>query len=226
MLGDATEQCALKVGQTLGGLLNATFGSEFFFIIMLVVHVQTGATLLDAVEAIVGILALSKGELRIVQTSMLGSILSNLLLVLGQSSCSCYEISMQILTTDAIGCSFLAAGTRVKEATFQTTAAQTSSSMMVLACTTLIVPAAYHASRIEKPTPGMIVDILGSTSLALCFLAVAHLTPLLQPQRTVEISMDSLSSPEELLSCVGPFIVFLTFLIFLVVDSPVLLRHL
>ena len=29
MLGDATEQCALKVGQTLGGLLNATFGSEF-----------------------------------------------------------------------------------------------------------------------------------------------------------------------------------------------------
>lgn len=27
LLGDATEQCALKVGQTVGGLLNATFGN-------------------------------------------------------------------------------------------------------------------------------------------------------------------------------------------------------
>lgn len=86
----------VPAGQTIGGLLNATFG--------------------NAVEAIVGVLALSKGELVIVQTSMLGSILSNLLLVLG--------------------CSFLAAGTREKEAKFQTTAAGTSSSMMVLACAT------------------------------------------------------------------------------------------
>lgn len=73
LLGDATEQCSLKLGGSVGGLLNATFG--------------------NAVEAIVGIIALMKGELRIVQTSMLGSILSNVLLVLG--------------------CSFLAAGWKV-----------------------------------------------------------------------------------------------------------------
>jgi Ca2+:H+ antiporter len=85
--------------------------------------------IVDAVEAIVGILALTKGELRIVQTSMLGSILSNLLLVLG--------------------CSFLAAGTVVNESTFQATAAQASSSLMVLACSTLVIPAAYHATRLH-----------------------------------------------------------------------------
>ena len=81
---------SLSLGQTLAGLLNATFG--------------------NAVEIIVGIVALLKGELRIVQTSvctrsdepllratltrthgtvtflqMLGSILSNILLVLGCS---------------------------------------------------------------------------------------------------------------------------------------------
>jgi len=109
LLGEATEQCALKLGQTVGGLLNATFG--------------------NAVELIVGILALIRGELRIVQTSLLGSILSNLLLVLG--------------------CSFLAGGLKFKEQKFQMTAAQASSSLMVLGCSTLIIPAAFHASQLD-----------------------------------------------------------------------------
>ncbi|GAA5989108.1 hypothetical protein JCM10908_001161 [Rhodotorula pacifica] len=109
LLGDATEQCSLKVGQTVGGLLNATFG--------------------NAVELIVGILALTRGELRIVQTSLLGSILSNLLLVLG--------------------CSFLVGGTRFKEQTFQMTAVQASSSLMVLGCATLVIPAAYRSSQLD-----------------------------------------------------------------------------
>ncbi|PSR77635.1 hypothetical protein PHLCEN_2v7825 [Hermanssonia centrifuga] len=65
LLGTATDQLSLKLGQTLSGLLNASFG--------------------NAVEIIVGIAALMQGELRIVQTSLLGSILSNLLLVLGCS---------------------------------------------------------------------------------------------------------------------------------------------
>ena len=90
----------------------------------------------DAVEAIVGIIALVKGELRIVQTSMLGSILSNILLVLG--------------------CSFIAGGIKFKESTFQQTAAQASSSLMILACSTLIIPAAYHASRLEKPVTDLL----------------------------------------------------------------------
>ncbi|GAA5822032.1 hypothetical protein JCM3770_002257 [Rhodotorula araucariae] len=109
LLGDATEQCSLRVGQTIGGLLNATFG--------------------NAVELIVGVLALKRGELRIVQTSLLGSILSNLLLVLGMS--------------------FLAGGLKFKEQTFQATAAQASSSLMVLGTATLVIPAAYRANQLD-----------------------------------------------------------------------------
>ncbi|TFK54680.1 calcium/proton exchanger [Heliocybe sulcata] len=112
LLGEATEQLSLKLGQTLSGLLNASFG--------------------NAVEIIVGIAALMQGELRIVQTSMLGSILSNLLLVLG--------------------CSFLAGGIYFKESNFQVTGAQTASSLMTLACITLVIPAAYHSAQNRNST--------------------------------------------------------------------------
>lgn len=106
LLGDATEQASLKLGQTLGGLLNATFG--------------------NAVELIVGVVALVQGQLRIVQTSLIGSILSNILLVLGMS--------------------FVAGGIFRSENTFQQTAAQASGSIMTLGVITLAIPAAYQGS--------------------------------------------------------------------------------
>ncbi|WVQ71678.1 calcium/proton exchanger [Cryptococcus sp. DSM 104548] len=110
LLGDSTEQLSMKLGQTLGGLLNATFG--------------------NAVELIVAIAALNHNQLRLVQTSLLGSVLSNLLLVLGMS--------------------FFASGFFFHESTFQATAAQASSSLLTLACITLILPAAYHASMTDQ----------------------------------------------------------------------------
>ncbi|GFZ46108.1 Vacuolar Ca(2+)/H(+) exchanger [Saitozyma sp. JCM 24511] len=117
LLGDATEQLSMKLGQTLGGLLNATFG--------------------NAVELIVAIVALTQNQLRLVQTSLLGSVLSNLLLVLGMS--------------------FFASGFFFYETTFQMTAAQASSSLLTLATITLIIPAAYHASEVEN-AEGTAVD--------------------------------------------------------------------
>lgn len=110
VLAFATEEISEHVGQTVGGLLNATFG--------------------NAVELIVSIIALKDNQVRIVQASMLGSILSNLLLVLG--------------------CCFVAGGiTRVQQ-TFNQTVAQTMSSLMALATASLLIPAAFHASL---PTP-------------------------------------------------------------------------
>lgn len=110
ILAFATEELAEHTGQTIGGLLNATFG--------------------NAVELIVSVIALKENQIRIVQASMLGSILSNLLLVLG--------------------CCFLAGGfTRVQQ-TFNQTVAQTMSSLMALATAGLLIPAAFHASM---PTP-------------------------------------------------------------------------
>ncbi|KAI9311751.1 Sodium/calcium exchanger protein-domain-containing protein [Obelidium mucronatum] len=63
MLDFATDQLASRTNETIGGLLNATFG--------------------NAVELILSIMALREGLLHVVQASMIGSILSNLLLVLG-----------------------------------------------------------------------------------------------------------------------------------------------
>ena len=63
ILGEVTEDLALRFGQTIGGLLNATFG--------------------NVVEMILSIAALMKGLYTVVATSLIGSILSNLLLVLG-----------------------------------------------------------------------------------------------------------------------------------------------
>ncbi|KAL1709697.1 Sodium/calcium exchanger protein-domain-containing protein [Schizophyllum commune] len=139
LLGDATDQMSSQLGQTLAGLLNASFG--------------------NAVEIIVGIAALLQGELRIVQTSMLGSILSNILLVLG--------------------CTFLAAGFKWPESNFQVTAAQASSSLMTLAGITLVIPAAYHSvksqSGLDSETQNGILIISRGTAILLLGVYVAYL---------------------------------------------------
>lgn len=65
ILGVATESLAEHTGEVIGGLINATFG--------------------NAVEMIITIQAIQNGLVRIVQGSLMGSILSNLLLVLGMA---------------------------------------------------------------------------------------------------------------------------------------------
>ena len=110
LLSFATEELSAKLGQTLGGLCNATFG--------------------NAVELIVSIVALKMGQVRIVQASMLGSILSNLLLVLG--------------------CCFLAGGWNAQEREFNTTVASTMSSLMAVASASLIIPATLYAAIDEN----------------------------------------------------------------------------
>ena len=64
LLSFGTEELTKKVGHTVGGLMNASFG--------------------NATELIVSVVALRQGQIKLVQASMLGSILSNLLLVLIQ----------------------------------------------------------------------------------------------------------------------------------------------
>jgi Ca2+:H+ antiporter len=66
ILGEVTEDLAVRFGDSIGGLLNATFG--------------------NVVEMLLSIAALRRGLYTVVSTSLLGSILSNLLLVLGGSA--------------------------------------------------------------------------------------------------------------------------------------------
>lgn len=105
MLSFATEEIALRTGETLGGLLNATFG--------------------NAVELIVAIMALTQkpAKIVIVQTSLIGSILSNLLLVLGMC--------------------FFFGGLQRPEQFFNTTVAQTAASLLALAVASIIIPTVF-----------------------------------------------------------------------------------
>ena len=63
MMGEATENLAVKTGPTIGGLLNATFG--------------------NATELIIAFFALRAGKIDVVKASITGSMIGNMLLVLG-----------------------------------------------------------------------------------------------------------------------------------------------
>ncbi|VVT53863.1 uncharacterized protein SAPINGB_P003788 [Magnusiomyces paraingens] len=140
LLGYATEEISVHVGETVGGLLNATFG--------------------NAVELIVAIVALARGEIRIVQTSMLGSILSNTLLVLGSS--------------------FIAGGYNRIQQKFNATVAQTMSSLMALAVTSLLIPAAFNSSYPHPSKPGKkanqaVLNVSHGTALVLLIIYTLYL---------------------------------------------------
>jgi Ca2+:H+ antiporter len=105
----------------------------------------------------VSIVALQKGEIRIVQASMLGSILSNILLVLG--------------------CCFIASGIRRDESTFNTTVASTMSSLMIVAATSLIIPATMYAALSEssKSTDTNILVLSRGTAIIMLLLYCLYL---------------------------------------------------
>ncbi len=105
-MGTATEEIAVVLGPNLGGLLNATFG--------------------NATELIIGIIALNAGLISVVKASITGSIIGNLLLVMGLSM-------------------FLG-GLRFKEQKFQSVVARLNASAMNLAVIAILVPTAVNAT--------------------------------------------------------------------------------
>ncbi|EAQ88006.1 hypothetical protein CHGG_04625 [Chaetomium globosum CBS 148.51] len=152
MLGFATEEIALRTGETLGGLLNATFG--------------------NAVELIVAIIALAHNEVVIVQTSLIGSILSNLLLVMGMC--------------------FFFGGLRRQEQYFNTTVAQTAASLLALAVAGVIVPTVFDMasktpqSDVAKLSRGTSVILLVVYGAYLFFQLKTHSAVFAQESQKVE----------------------------------------
>ncbi len=103
-MGRATEHLAEKLGEGIGGLLNATFG--------------------NAAELIIALMALRAGMFDVVKASITGSIIGNILLVLGLS--------------------ILVGGLRFPQQTFNATAAALGSTMMALSAIGLLLPAVFH----------------------------------------------------------------------------------
>ncbi|HMV50194.1 MAG TPA: calcium/proton exchanger [Blastocatellia bacterium] len=110
-MGRATEHLAEKLGQGVGGLLNATFG--------------------NAAELIIALMALRKGLFEVVKASITGSIIGNVLLVLGLS--------------------VLIGGVKYPKQVFNKTAAMLGSTMLALSAIALLMPAVFHLLVVNKP---------------------------------------------------------------------------
>ena len=110
-LGRATEQIAAHTGAGIGGFLNASFG--------------------NAAELIIALMALSKGLTTVVKASLTGSIIGNLLLVLGASA--------------------FAGGLRFSHQRFNKTAARVSATAMSMGAAALIIPTVFHVTANARP---------------------------------------------------------------------------
>jgi Ca2+:H+ antiporter len=104
LMGQATEELAARSGPGIGGLLNVTFG--------------------NAPELIIALFALAEGLHEVVKASIVGSIIGNVLLVLGAS--------------------MLVGGIGRRSQTFNATAASAQSSMLLLAAAALMMPAIFE----------------------------------------------------------------------------------
>ncbi|WP_044874513.1 calcium/proton exchanger [Pseudomonas sp. LFM046] len=114
-LGHATEQLAERFGEGVGGLLNATFG--------------------NATELIIALSALHAGLFDVVKASIAGSIVGNILLVLGAA--------------------MLAGGLRHREQQYNASAARSQATLLTLAAIALILPAAYNAAIATRAPQGL-----------------------------------------------------------------------
>lgn len=103
VMGSSTDNIALLCGQKIGGLLNATFG--------------------NATELIIAFVAMKEGLFDVVKASLAGSVIGNILLVLGLS--------------------MLAGGLKYKTQTFSKSSINITSSMLLLAVLGLSIPAIF-----------------------------------------------------------------------------------
>ncbi|TVQ49035.1 MAG: calcium/proton exchanger [Gloeocapsa sp. DLM2.Bin57] len=126
-MGTATEEIAVVVGPNLGGLLNATFG--------------------NATELIIAFFALKAGLIGVVKATLTGSIISNMLLVLGFS--------------------IFLGGLRYKEQTFQPIAARLNASAMNLAVVAILLPTA-----VDYTSDGIVSVTMQNLSVAVAVVLI------------------------------------------------------
>lgn len=131
-MGRATEELSAHFGQGVSGLLNATFG--------------------NAAELIIALMALSKGLTGVVKASITGSIIGNILLVLGLAS--------------------LCGGTKYREQKFNKTAARASTVSLSLAAIALVIPTVFHVTAENGPS-GWDPVTEQKLSLAIAFVLLA-----------------------------------------------------
>ncbi len=121
LMGRATEEIALRTSESLGGLLNATFGNAAEFIIAIFAIFAAYEGIKNGTDA--G-LETAETMVHLVQASLIGSILGNLLLVLGLA--------------------FVWGGIHFEEQEFSETQVSSNGSLLLLAVMVLVIPTVFH----------------------------------------------------------------------------------
>ncbi|XP_042054846.1 vacuolar cation/proton exchanger 2-like [Salvia splendens] len=158
-LGYATEQLACYTGPTVGGLLNATFG--------------------NATEMIISIYALQNGMIRVVQQSLLGSILSNMLLVLG--------------------CAFFCGGLvhHYKVQLFNKATALVNSGLLLMAVMCILFPAVLQFTHTEAHKGKSEMALSRVTSCVMLIAYASYLFFQLKSQNNLYSSLDEVRDNDE-----------------------------
>ncbi len=154
LMGHATEEIALRTSDSIGGLLNATFGNAAEIIICLLALWSAYKAGADSESAAIMI--------KIVQASLIGSILGNLLLVMGLA--------------------FIWGGIHHKVQSFNETQFGSNNSLLLLAVITLVIPTVYHSTvsgvegdtGVEDLSRAAAVILLGLYMLFLLFQLKTH----------------------------------------------------
>ena len=163
-LGWATEQLAEHTGPVIGGLLNATFG--------------------NATELIVSVLAIKNGLLRVVQQSLLGSVLSNLLLVLGTA--------------------FFCGGLRYKQQRYNREGVMANSTLLILGVIAVLLPTTLRATDTYlSPSDDLWLSRFSSVCMLFIYLAFIYFQ-LISHSHIFESEAESETSESPLLSSPRP----------------------
>jgi Ca2+:H+ antiporter len=132
-VGEATEDLSARSGPALGGLLNATFG--------------------NATEFLIGAFAIREGLIEVVKASLTGSLIGNLLLVLGTA--------------------IVAGGVQYKTLRFNRSSAQASATTLLLAVIAMTIPAIFFQTSpsMRRPTMTESLSLFVSALMIMSYLA-------------------------------------------------------
>ena len=153
LMGKATEEIALRTSESVGGLLNATFGNAAEMILALfALYAASTTTSPETAENMI----------HLVQASLIGSILGNLLLVMGLS--------------------FVWGGMHHSEQSFSETQVSSNSSLLLLAVIVLIIPTVFNFTvdgtagddGVEKLSHAAAIILLAIYGMFLLFQLKTH----------------------------------------------------
>jgi Ca2+:H+ antiporter len=117
LMGRATEEIALRTTESLGGLLNATFGNAAELIIAVLLILEASRVADPETQSFF---------IHLVQASLIGSILGNLLLVMGLA--------------------FVWGGIHHSEQKYSETQVSSNGSLLLLSMIVLVIPTVFHSS--------------------------------------------------------------------------------